>query len=388
MKSVNAIYALTVIAILAGIALYLDYLPKSLFLHTPTETSSKSPEHSSSSPSATIQSLPEIIFEETGPTIKRLLEDQYESAYSNFHPQGLSSAQCAERISSSPFYLDPNSQAIKIEQDIRNGGNTKDADKLRQVSCTPQAIWLLGNDISRVENTVENSLATAHATKKIPVFVIYNIPDHTTLTWWSGLQSEVDYLTWIEDLSHLIGKNSAWIILEPDALPLSHNLTAEDRKIRLGELNSAVKVLKTYAPNTRVYIDAGHSTWKAPEIASDYLSLAGIARADGFSLNISNYQYTEDTISYGTTLSKLVGNKPFVIDTSRNGIGPGSSSDWCNKKDRALGNIPTRKTYNPLVDAFLWIKPPGESDGHCNGGPSAGKFWLEYALTLIENAPR
>ena len=35
----------------------------------------------------------------------------------------------------------------------------------------------------------------------------------------------------------------------------------------------------------------------------------------------------------------------------------------------------------PLVDGFLWLKRPGESDGEClRGEPKAGVFWLEQAL--------
>lgn len=44
-----------------------------------------------------------------------------------------------------------------------------------------------------------------------------------------------------------------------------------------------------------------------------------------------------------------------------------------------------KDTGNTFIDAFLWVKPPGESDGTCNGGPPAGKFWLDYALGLIRN---
>jgi endoglucanase len=39
-----------------------------------------------------------------------------------------------------------------------------------------------------------------------------------------------------------------------------------------------------------------------------------------------------------------------------------------------------------LVDAYLWLKKPGESDGTCNGGPKAGEFWLDRALELARNA--
>ena len=77
--------------------------------------------------------------------------------------------------------------------------------------------------------------------------------------------------------------------------------------------------------------------------------------------------------------------KHFIIDTSRNGIGS-TSGEWCNPKGQSLGSEPTTNTGNALVDALLWIKQPGESDGTCNGGPAAGTWWADYALGLGRNA--
>ncbi|MEV5885270.1 glycoside hydrolase family 6 protein [Streptomyces sp. NPDC052020] len=98
----------------------------------------------------------------------------------------------------------------------------------------------------------------------------------------------------------------------------------------------------------------------------------------------------------------------FVIDTSRNGLGawtpePGKYSGdpeaWCNAPGRGLGPRPTAGTGVPLVDAYLWIKIPGESDGSCTrntGGtidpeygvvdPPAGTWWPQQAHTLARNA--
>ncbi|CAL9672975.1 Endoglucanase E-2 [Streptomyces sp. enrichment culture] len=98
----------------------------------------------------------------------------------------------------------------------------------------------------------------------------------------------------------------------------------------------------------------------------------------------------------------------FVIDTSRNGRGawapePGKYSGdpeaWCNAPGRGLGPRPTADTAVPLVDAYLWIKIPGESDGSCTrntGGtvdpeygivdPPAGTWWPDQAHTLARNA--
>ncbi|WP_442538328.1 glycoside hydrolase family 6 protein, partial [Streptomyces pseudogriseolus] len=63
---------------------------------------------------------------------------------------------------------------------------------------------------------------------------------------------------------------------------------------------------------------------------------------------------------------------------------PGGDPDerWCNPPGRALGETPTTRTADPLVDAYLWIKRPGESDGECKGGPKAGEWWEDYALDL------
>jgi endoglucanase len=102
---------------------------------------------------------------------------------------------------------------------------------------------------------------------------------------------------------------------------------------------------------------------------------------------------------------------PNVIDTSRNGLGPwdyrstypdaGTAQDWCNPPGRGLGVTPTTNTGNALVDAYLWVKVPGESDGSCNrsvsgsttdsewGGivdPAAGAWFPQQALQLARLA--
>jgi Cellobiohydrolase A (1,4-beta-cellobiosidase A) len=96
--------------------------------------------------------------------------------------------------------------------------------------------------------------------------------------------------------------------------------------------------------------------------------------------------YTSDNITYGTAISSSVGGKHFVIDTSRNGLGATADSQWCNPDGRALGTAATTTTGNSLVDAFLWLKRPGESDGTCNGGPNAGGWWADYALGLAQRS--
>src|SRR5262249_31161920 len=114
------------------------------------------------------------------------------------------------------------------------------------------------------------------------------------------------------------------------------------------------------------------------------LTSANIARADGFALNVSNFCDTASCQTYGDQLSSLVGGKHFIIDTSRNGLGP-YGTEWCNPPGRALGPRPSTSTTDPLCDAYEWIKEPGSPDGACNGGPSYG-WWADSALGLCQRA--
>lgn len=291
---------------------------------------------------------------------------------------------CQSMIDASPFYWESEMQAARKENELRASGNDDDADLLQAISCTPQATWILGDNQGVAGGKVERAVGKANG--KIPVFVIYNAPQHSSLAWGTGIGNGDAYLAWVATIADKIGNSDAWIIIEPDAIPLSHNLSPANREIRHAEIRGAVELFKEEAPNARIYLDAGHNVWKIADRMSEYLDAAGIDKADGFSLNVSNYQLLSDEINYGKEISDLTGGKHYIIDTSRNGNGPAGPYDWCNASGRAIGRAPTTDTDNSLIDAFLWIKLPGESDGMCNGGPPPGRFWLDYALDLIREA--
>ena len=174
--------------------------------------------------------------------------------------------------------------------------------------------------------------------------------------------------------------------MEPDAIAGLDCLSAKKQRGRLALIRKAVRVLER-RPKLAVYIDAGHSVWQPVPTMARRLNKAGVAKAHGFSLNVSNYNRTEDEVAFGTKLSKATKGKHFVIDTSRNGLGPAPDHEWCNPAGRALGEKPrTKQPPSTRVDALLWIKAPGESDGTCNGGPSAGAWFQSMALELARNA--
>lgn len=97
----------------------------------------------------------------------------------------------------------------------------------------------------------------------------------------------------------------------------------------------------------------------------------------------------------------MLGGKHFVINTSHNGNGPlhrkvwidrakrlwRIENVWCNPPNSVLGAPPTAATGNPLVDAYLWIERPGNSNGACNGGPAkVGAWWRAKALKMARGA--
>lgn len=286
--------------------------------------------------------------------------------------------------------------AREREDGGKNGGGSGDAALIRRIARQPVAEWLGPEPRDRVR-FITGSAARTGAT---PVLVAYNIPYRDCGGYSAGGAANGEaYRKWIEQITLGIGDRKAIVILEPDAVAQVVDGCVPRRMAgrRLALLRDAVAMFAAL-PRVRVYLDAGNAGWiKNPARLMQPLLKSGIEQADGFSLNVSNFQPTPRTKAYGHRLSAAVGGAHFVIDTSRNGNGPlrgegtarhgkRSKDAWCNPPGRALGEPPSTHTGDPLVDAYLWVKRPGESDGTCNGGPPAGRWWPEYALALARNA--
>lgn len=281
----------------------------------------------------------------------------------------------------SNLYADPNSNAAQTAASTTDPTMKRVMTKL---AATPTAFWF-GDWNQNVQSDVSAVTTAATNADKTPVLVAYNIPDRDCNGYSSGgATSASAYQAWISSFAAGIGSHSAIVILEPDATAQITCLSSADQSTRYQLLQGAISTLKAN-PNTKVYLDAGNPSWVDANDMAQRLNSAGISKADGFSLNVSNFYSTSQNITYGQQVSALVGNKHFVIDTGRNGNGT-DSGQWCNPSGMALGNTPTSNTGNALVDYFLWIKVPGESDGSCNGGPAAGVWWPAYAETLATNA--
>jgi len=283
------------------------------------------------------------------------------------------------------MWVDPSSNAALRANSIR----AKEPEKaaiLDKIAKEPQALWL-GEWNSNVFRTVQHTVELAKQDGAVASFVAYNLP-HRDCGQESagGLKNGDAYKHWIRRIAAGIGSEPAIVILEPDAIGLltkENCLTKEQQTERLALIKDAVWVLRAN-PKTVVYIDSGHAHWDPAPVFAERLKQAGIEDANGFSLNTSNYVTTEENIAFGKKISALVGGAHFVIDTSRNGAGATPDNQWCNPPHRKIGHSATTDTGEPLVDGFLWLKRPGESDGECNGGPKAGVFWMEQAIEMAQ----
>ncbi|HEY0673228.1 MAG TPA: glycoside hydrolase family 6 protein [Longimicrobiales bacterium] len=281
-------------------------------------------------------------------------------------------------LANARLFVDPASNARR-QADSWRSSRPDQARALDIIAQQPQAFWInewAGNPKSAVRSIV-TKVGKANA---LPVLVAYNIPNRDCGSHSAGgAKDGKAYQRWIRDFAAGLSGRKSVVVLEPDALA---GKCADGERTQL--MRDAVQVLKS--AGAAVYIDAGNPNWIAADVMGRRLNEAGIAQADGFALNVSNFYRNAENIAYGEKVSRVVGGKHFIIDTSRNGNGSANGA-WCNPGGRALGSAPTAETGHRLVDAYLWIKRPGESDGRCGGGPNAGKWWGQYALELAQRQP-
>jgi endoglucanase len=287
----------------------------------------------------------------------------------------------ASALAGARFWVNPANPAGKAAAALRRS-RPREAGFLEQLARVPTATWL-GGWVRDVRGEVRRIVETAGAQGAIPVLVAYNIPNRDCGEHSAGGERDAaSYRKWIRDFAAGLADRRAVVVVEPDAVALTRCLSERQQRERFELLADAVRVLRS--ARATVYLDAGNARWMKPQEMAARLRRAGIDDADGFALNVSNFIATPTNVAFGESLSRLVGGKHFIIDTSRNGAGTATGVEWCNAPGQAVGTRPTTNTGHPLVDAFLWIKQPGESDGTCAGGPRAGTFWNEYAVGLAQ----
>ncbi|MER5470623.1 glycoside hydrolase family 6 protein [Streptomyces sp. NPDC002685] len=349
---------------------------------------------------------------------------------------------------SSLYVPDPNPAAYQQALGLARAGRFRDVAGLLTMVNTPQAVWFGDQTPAQVERLVRGVVRDAGRDDAIPVLALYNIPGRDCSNYSAGGAADTaEYKAWIDAVARGIGRGDAIVTLEPDALALLPSDCGQDdaqgtkTAARYAEVNYAVDALEP-PRGTRVYLDTGHPGWHTVASIVPRLIKGGVARASGFYTNASNYNTDDANSWYGKLISSCLAYadgggdvaecpnqwwpradaqawldghvrtppsrmKHFVTDSSRNGQGPwtppagkyADPQDWCNPPNRGLGARPTLHTGDPLQDARLWIKTPGESDGLCLRGtagpedpergtvdPNAGDWFPEQALELVRFA--
>lgn len=343
------------------------------------------------------------------------------------------------------LYLNPD-YAKEVDSSIAQ--DPADAALLAQMKTYPTAIWL--DSIAKVPSVsgyLEDAAKQQAAIGKpvVTVFVIYDLPGRDCAANASngeltgdanGLQRyETDYIDAIAAQLRAHSGQRVVGIVEPDSLPnLATNMSvpkcAASAPLYRDGVAYAIRTLA--AAHAYLYLDAAHAGWlgwpdnmtKISTIFHDVLMAAGgLDLVRGFATDTANYtvlhetperfdyQYNpcHDELTYEqklTTALAAVGilNKGFIIDTSRNGRGDirDQWGSWCNVKGAGLGERPTADPL-PGIDAYYWIKPPGESDGTSDstaarydpacsnsdatpGAPQAGTWFHSYFVDLVKNA--
>ncbi|KAF2176787.1 glycoside hydrolase family 6 protein [Zopfia rhizophila CBS 207.26] len=229
------------------------------------------------------------------------------------------------------------------------------------------------------------------------------------------------------------------LVIEPDSLP---NLVTNADKQACKDSEKGYKEGVAYAlkqlnlPNIAMYIDAGHGGWLgwndnlkpgANMLATVYKDAGSPKQVRGFATNVAGWNAWdlvpgEFSKTTDAQWNKAQNEKEYVklfspelksagmpgqaiIDTGRNAV-QGLRKEWgnwCNVNGAGFGVRPTSQTGDSLVDAFVWVKPGGESDGTSDTSakrydsfcgkedafkpaPEAGTWNQAYFEMLLKNA--
>jgi len=288
-------------------------------------------------------------------------------------------------LSGTRLYVDPASRAARA---LRAGTTLRGSQRasLSYLSRWPVATWI-GEDVAvaAVARRVRVLVTAAAARRQIPVLVIYAIPHRDCGGPSGGGQpSARAYRAWVDQVAAGLGQHRAVVVLEPDSLAQEGCLAPALRTQRLGLLRHAVTALARDRA-ALVYLDGGNSRWQPVAAMAARIAQVGVTRVRGFAIDVAGFGALDGEIAYGRDISARLGRVPFVVDTSRDGRGPATgATSWCNPRGRGLGRTPTTSPGTPPVDALLWVKTPGVSDGTCRPGePRAGTYWAAYADGLV-----
>ncbi|KAF9525595.1 glycoside hydrolase family 6 protein [Crepidotus variabilis] len=315
--------------------------------------------------------------------------------------------------------------------------------KAAKVASVGSFLWL---DTISALSTLDAHLKAVPCNQVIGI-VVYDLPGRDCAAKASNGELAVGQLStykasYIDALVKIIKANpntGIVAIIEPDSLPnlVTNANLATCQASKSGYEDGVAYALKSLnLPNVVQYVDAGHGGWLgwndnlapgAAELAKVYKAAGSPANVRGFATNVAGwnawsknpgefenapdgqYNKAQDEKRYVALFSaalKTAGHPNFaIVDTGRNAV-QGLRlewGDWCNVNGAGFGVRPTSSTGDAQTDAFVWVKPGGESDGTSDTSatrydsfcgkddaykpaPEAGTWNQVYFEMLLKNA--
>ncbi|KAK4466529.1 exoglucanase 3 precursor [Cladorrhinum samala] len=331
----------------------------------------------------------------------------------------------------------------EVEAAVGQLSDSSLASKAAKVADVGSFLWL---------DTIENIGKFEPAVADVPCnevlgLVIYDLPGRDCAAKASNGELKVGEISrykteYIDVIVGLLKKhsNTAFaLVIEPDSLPnlVTNSDVQACKNSASGYREGVAYALKSLnLPNVVMYIDAGHGGWLgwdanlkpgAEELAKAYKAAGSPKQFRGFATNVAGWNSWDQSpgefasasdakynscqnektyvTKFGAALKTAGMPNHAIVDTGRNGV-TGLREEWgnwCNVKGAGFGVRPTSNTGLELADAFVWVKPGGESDGTSDSSavrydsfcgkpdayqpsPEAGQWNQEYFEMLLNNA--
>ncbi|KAK0614610.1 1, 4-beta cellobiohydrolase [Immersiella caudata] len=317
----------------------------------------------------------------------------------------------------------------QTRQAFLSRGDQTNAAKVQYVQQSVGTfVWISNIFLLRdIDEAIREARAVQSSTGKQQIvgLVLYNLPDrdcsagHSSGELSFALNGLSRYRTeYVQPFALKVKAASDLqfaVVIEPDALGNMVTGTTSFCRNAHGPQQDAIAyaIQQLQASNVHLYLDVANGGWlgwsaNLGPIQTIMQKAGSNAKIRGFSSNVSNYNpyqtnnppsYTAgspsaDESRYANSLGNAMRERGlptnFIIDQGRvaqNGARR-EWGEWCNISPAGFGQPFTTNTNNPNVDAIVWVKPGGESDGQCgmSGAPVAGSWFDAYAQMLTQNA--
>ena len=228
------------------------------------------------------------------------------------------------------FLRKPDDGAISQFRGLIKSREFVDAVRLGAMESAPQAVWFTDGSPARGRGAVRKTMREAAREGRVPVLVAYNIPFRDCAQYSAGgavdtprtrpgstdspaasatgggRHRRAGRLGIIPYNTTIFGA-AEWCM--PTVTDAEGNVTPRPGPARPSGMRRSITRSTAWRRRPRaraVYLDGTHSAWLGVGEAAYRLFTAGVQRAQGFFVNVSNYETTGDNTQFGTWVSDCI----------------------------------------------------------------------------------